>query len=256
MPTYIPVPVEVEAVDLAAEAFDYITQQVDGWSPSPGNLEAWLIEALAQIAGELRALVALVPDAIFEFYGESVVGLPPYPPVQATALTTWTAQDAGGYMIDAGTVIAITPTASATGYAFAVEADTPIPAGSTTVSGIVCRALEAGAAASGITGDVTVIDPLSFVSGVTLDAPTTGGQDDEQTDAYLSRLSALLTLLTPRPILPQDFAILAQRTIPEVARAVAIDLYNPGPPIDANAPRCVSVAVVDSAGEAVAASVK
>jgi hypothetical protein len=256
MSSYIPVPVDSEPTDLAAEAFDYITQQVDGWSPSPGNLEAWLIEALAQIAGELRALTALVPDSIFAFYGESILGLPPYPATQATASTTWTAVDAAGYTIDAGTVIAITPPASATAYAFAVSADAVIAPGQTYVPAVQCQALEAGAAQSGLTGDVQVIDQLAFIETVTLDSPTTGGQDAETTDAYLARLSALLTLLAPRPILPQDFAVLAQRTIPEVARAVAIDLYNPGPPIDTNCPRCVSVVICDVDGQPCSPTVK
>jgi hypothetical protein len=256
MSSYIPVPVETEPTDLAAEAFDYLETQVPGWLPSPGNLEAWLIESLAQIAGELRSLVALVPESIFAYYGESIMGLPPYPATQATALVTFTARDAGGYQIDAGTVIAVTPAASATSYGYAVVNDTTIPSGSTSVSGVACRALIAGAEASGITGDVTVVDALNFVDTVTLDSPTTGGQDAETTDAYLSRLSALLTLLTPRPILAPDFAVLAQRTIPEVARAVAIDLYNPGPPEDTNCPRCVSVAVVDASGQPCAPDVK
>lgn len=256
MSSYIPVPIETEAVDLAGDSFEYLEQKIDGWSPSPGNLEAWLIESQAQIAAELRALVALVPDSIFAYFGASILGLPPYPAVQATAITTWTAVDAAGYTIEAGTVIAITPPASGTGYAFALEADFTIPAGQTIGYAKATRALEAGAAASGLTGSVDVIDPLAFIDSVTLDSPTSGGQDVETNDAYLSRLSALLTLLTPRPILPQDFAVLAQRTIPEVARAVAIDLYNPGPPIDANCPRCVTVAVVDADGNALTAGLK
>jgi hypothetical protein len=256
MPGYIPVPVETEPTDLAAEAFDYLTAKIPGWLPAEGNLEAWLVEALAQIAGELRALVALVPDAIFEYYGESVLGLPPYPAVQATGTTTWTAQDAAGYQIEAGTVIGITPTASPTSYAFSVDADAVIGAGSTSVAGVPVTALEAGAAASGLSGAVEVIDALAFITGVTLDAPTTGGSDAETTDAYLARLSALLTLLSPRPILPQDFAVLAQRSIPEVARAVAIDLYNPGPPVNTNCPRCVSVAICDADGNPCSSSVK
>jgi len=254
--SYIPVPVESEPTDLAGDAFDYIIGKVPGWLPAEGNLEAWLVEALAQIAGELRALVALVPDTIFAFYGASVLGLPPFPAVQATALTTWTAADAAGYTVDAGTVLAVTPPASSSGSAFAVDATFTIPAGSTTVAGVSCSALEAGAAASGITGAVDVIDQLSFISTVTLDEATSGGQDAETSDAYLARLSALMTLLSPRPILPQDFAVLAQRSSEGVARAVAIDLYNPGPPVDANCPRCVTVAICDSAGNPCPAQTK
>src|SRR5215471_210507 len=224
MSSYIPVPVETEPVDLAGEAFDYLGAQV--------------------------------PESIFAYYGSSILGLPPYPAVQATAITSWTMVDAAGYTVDAGTVIAVTPPASADGFAFAVESSFTVPPGATVAPLVECRALQAGAAASGISGAVTVIDQLSFVQGVTLAQPTSGGQDAETIEAYLSRLSALLTLLTPRPILPQDFALLAQRSVAGVARATAIDLYNPGPPVDTNCPRCVTVVGVDSAGNALSATVK
>ena len=254
--SYIPVPVDTTPVNLAGEAFDYLQGKIPGWQPANGNLEAWMIEALALIAGELRELTALVPDAIFGYYGASILGLPPYPAVQATAFTTWKAVDQAGYTINAGTVIAITPAASTAGYGFFVAADTVIPAGTDTLAGVECHALEPGAEASGLTGDVTVIDSLVFISSVTLEGPTSGGQDAETSDAYLSRLSALLTLLSPRPILPQDFAVLAQRQHDGVGRAVAIDLYNPGPPVDANCPRCVTVVVADAAGEPCSPEIK
>ena len=74
---YIEIPLESEPTDLAEDAFEYLEEQVPGWLPSPGNLEAWLVEANSLLAGELRDLAALVPDSIFEYYGASVLGLPP-----------------------------------------------------------------------------------------------------------------------------------------------------------------------------------
>lgn len=253
---YIPVPIEVEPSDIAEDAFAYLEEQVPGWLPSPGNLEAWLIEAIAQYAGELRDLAVLVPDAIFKYYGETVLGLPAYDAVAATGTTTWTMRDSAGYHVEAGTLVAVTPPASTDATAFAVATSFTVPNGQTTATGVIVTAIEPGAAASGLTGTVQVIDALDFVTSVVLVGATSGGQDAETDEAYLARLSDLLTLLSPRPILPQDFAILAQRGVAGVARATAIDLYNPGPPIDANCPRCVTVAVVDSDGNAVAAPVK
>lgn len=253
---YIEIPITTEPVDLADESFAYIEDKVPGWLPSPGNLEAWLVEALSQVASELRELIALVPDSIFEFYGESIVGIAPYQAVQATGTTTWTAIDGAGYTIYSGTLVGLTPPATADGYAFEVVNDVAIAPGNTVIAGVEIRALEAGAAASGITGAVQMLDTLDFIEGVTLDAPTSGGADAEDIDAYLDRLSDLFTLLTPRPILPQDFAILAQRSDASVARATAIDLYNPGPPVNANCPRCVTVVLVDANGNPVTPSVK
>jgi len=253
---YIDVPVEAEPVDLAGEAFQYLEDKVPGWLPAEGNLESWLIESLAQIAGEERALIALVPDSIFAYFGGSIMGLPQHQAVAATGTTTWTAVDNKGYTVDAGTLIAISPPALTDAYTFQVVATFQIPSGQTTVSGVQVQAIEPGAASSGITGPVQVLDQLVFISTVTLDAPTSGGVDAETMDAYLDRLSDLMTLLSPRPILPQDFAVLAQRSVDGVARATAIDLYNPGPPINANCPRCVTVAICDVNGQPCSAAIK
>jgi hypothetical protein len=253
--TYVPVPVETDPSDLAEDAFAYLEEQVPGWLPSPGNLEAWLIEALAQTAGELRTLAALVPDAIFAYYGESILGLPPYEAVAATASTTWTAVDASGYTVDAGTLVGVVPPASTDTYAFQVVEAFTIPPGQTVKAAVTVEAVEVGSGSSGLTGDVEQLDALDFIETVTLDGPTSGGVDAESTDAYLDRLSDLLTLLSPRPILPQDFAVLAQRGVAGVARATAIDLYK----LDTNTPntpRCVTVVVVDENGAACSPTVK
>jgi hypothetical protein len=253
---YIEIPIETEPVELADEAFSYIENEIAGWLPAEGNLESVLVESLAQIAAELRALAALVPDSIFAYYGSSILNLPPYPAVAATGLTSWQAIDGGGYTIPAGTLIGITPPASSDTYAFQVVSDFSIPAGSTGVGDIQVQALEPGAAASGLTGAVVMLDSLAFIELVTLQGATSGGQDAEASDAYLNRLADLLTLMSPEPILPSDFAELVQTTIEGVARATAVDLYNPGPPIDANCPRCVSVAICDLNGQPCTPAIK
>lgn len=252
---YIPVPVETEPIDLAEGAYAYIQDNVAGWTPAAAGLEEILVEALAQFAGELRDLVQLVPDSIFQFFGSTILGLDPYPATNAYGLTTWTMIDLNGYRVNSGTLVAVEPPASTDSFAFEVVDDFVIPSGNRTIEGVQIRALEAGAAASGITGDVEMIDPLDFVQSVVLEGATSGGQDAEATSDYLDRLSDLLTLLSPRPILPQDFALLAQRMVPGIARATAIDLYNADTG-ETDCPRCVTVAVIGPDGELVSPAVK
>ena len=69
---------------------------------------------------------------------------------------------------------------------------------------------------------VTAIDGVDLITVTTAQ----GGQDPEDDDAYLDRVTILLQLLAPRPILPDDHALLAIQ-IPGVGRASAIDLYIP-----------------------------
>jgi len=71
-----------------------------------------------------------------------------------------------------------------------------------------------------------MIDSLSWVASIALVGITVGGIDGEEDDVYLNRLKAELQLLTPRPILARDFAVMARR-VAGVSRAVALDNYDP-----------------------------
>ena len=59
-----------------------------------------------------------------------------------------------------------------------------------------------------------------------VDHATAGGADEESPDDYLDRLTEPLRMVALRPILPQDFAILALQN-EGVGRAVALNLYDP-----------------------------
>ena len=139
---YIEIPVDTEPVDLAELAFEYLEDKVPGWLPSPGNLEAWLVESMSLLAGELRDLAALVPDEIFKYYGESVLGLPPLAATPATGLTTWTARDTGGHQVYAGSMVGITPPGSQNALAFQTVYDFVIPAGQTVFGPVTVQAVE------------------------------------------------------------------------------------------------------------------
>lgn len=84
------------------------------------------------------------------------------------------------------------------------------------------------------TGPLTLVAPSwSFVSSVAATTVSSGGTDAETVDSYINRLSQELQLLTPRPIVPNDFAVLAQG-IPGVARAVAYNNTYSGASFNAN----------------------
>jgi hypothetical protein len=253
MPEYIDPPIVTEPDDLAQEAFEYLEDAIPGWLPAPGNLDTWLVESLAQLAGELMDVASAVPTSIFRYYGETILGLPPHEAQSATGLTTWTARDAAGYTIEAGTLVGIAAAGDEL-VPFEVQSGTVIAPGATTVAGVSIVAVDPGADANDLTTQPSVIDPLDWVVAVALDAPTAGGVDGEDDADYLDRLHELLTLLAPRPILPNDFAVLA-RTVAGVGRATAIDLYNPTTG-QSNVPRCVTVVVVGDDGLPVGATVK
>ena len=250
---YVNPPITVDPEALLQEVFRYLQDRAPGWEPADGNLDVWLAEAFAQVAAQVAEVASDVPASIFRYYGANVAGLPPREATFARGATSWTViPSSSGRFLPAGTTLAADVEGETV--AFTTDTDTMVPPDADTVSGVAVTAVEAGAVGTGITGAADLLDPLDYVTAIEFDSPTFGGQDAEPDDEYLDRLADELRLLTPRPILPSDFAILAQR-VDGVGRGLAIDGYNPVDDSYGNE-RMVAVAVADEAGEPCSQGVK
>lgn len=253
---YVTIPITVDPLDILQLAYDYIQTYFPNWKPSDGNLDTAILQSLSTDAASLRELATSVPDSIFRWYGATLMQLPPIDATAATTTVKITVQDNAGYTVPAGTQLSIND-ANGTPQAFETLTDTIIPVGNTYVDGILISAVTPGSAANGIgsiNGPVALIDSLAYVSSITQDAVTTGGQDAESDQDYLNRLTAELQLMSPRLIIPSDFAEGA-KTIDNVFRAIAIDGYDPTSMTYGN-PREVTVACVDSSGNPVSTGTK
>lgn len=255
MPDYIEFTIETDPDALAADAFAYVQTKVPGWAPNAGNLEVIAIEAMARMVAEARDVASAVPKAIFRYFGNSILGITPIDDTSALGDTTWVARDTAGYTIPAGTQIGLRAAGDEL-IAFHTLFTVTIPPGSTsTGAGAVSVAASvAGSHASGLIGTAELIDTLDWVSSITFVNYTVGGQDAESDASYLNRLATQLTLLTPVPILPQDFALFALNQ-PGVGRALAIDGYNPDD-LSLNNERMVAVVLTDINGEPLTATFK
>lgn len=223
---YIGVPTTTDPEVLSTAALKYLMDNIPGYAPADGNLEVWMVMALAQMLATSRDVTAIVPDEIFEFFGTTIMNLPPIAASPSQVTATITVQDNAGYDIPAGTQFGFQVTGSLI-IVFAVVNDTVIPPGLSTATGVILNAVVPGSSSNGLTGSMVTIDPLAFVTGITATTTSAGGVDAEVIGTYLSRLVSDLQLLAPRPILPGDFAVLA-RSIAGVYRALGIDGYNPG----------------------------
>lgn len=258
--------IETDPQELLQEAIETLQDRIEGWEPAPGSLDFILLEAFADMSAEVRDVASDVPAAIFRYFGAKLAGVPPIDAASAIASSTWTAIDDQGYTIAEGATVGVRAAGDDL-VLFEVVSEVVIPPGQTQtgVGEVTLAAALEGAHANALGAPGGAAEPvdaeLSWVDTVVLTGATAGGAAAEDDDAYLSRLADELTLQTPTPILPRDFAILARR-VAGVHRALAIDLYkpadvpNPGNPVDANRPRSVTVAVVDEAGEALGAPVR
>jgi len=223
---YIGVPTVTDPDVISEAALNYLMTNIPGFSPSDGNLEVWMIMALAQMLSTSRDVASIVPDEIFEYFGTTVMNLPPIAAAPSAVNATITVQDNAGYDIPAGTQFAF----QVTGTQFALFTtlnDTVILPGFNTATNVNLVAEVAGSASNGLTGAMVTIDPLAFITGILATTTSAGGVDAEDIGTYLSRLVSDLQLLAPRPILPGDFAVLA-RSLAGVYRALGVDGYNPG----------------------------
>jgi len=221
---YIGVPTVTDPDVLSAAALNYLMTNIPGFSPSDGNLEVWMIMALAQMLATSRDVASIVPDEIFEYYGTSIMNLPPIAAAPAQVQATITVQDNAGYDIPPGTQFAFQVTGT-TFALFTVVNDTVISPGSNTATNVILVAETPGSSSNALTGTMVTIDPLAFITGITATTVSSGGVDAETSATYLSRLVSDLQLLAPRPILPGDFAVLA-RSVAGVYRALGVDGYN------------------------------
>ena len=225
--SFTTVPFAVDSQAIADTAIETLRTNIPGWEPNDGALEVWLISALAEIAATATVVAAQVPASVFAQFGTQLIGLPPISATYATMPTIWTAADTLGHTIPAGTQVGYQVSGD-TLIVFETTTAVTIAPGASTISPVVLQAVVAGTAANGVpAGPLTLVDALSWVTAVSATSPSSGGVDAETSSAYLARLTAELRLLAPRPILPGDYATMAQN-VTGVYRAGAVNGYNPG----------------------------
>lgn len=253
MAEYIELPLLADATALGDLGKTQMATDIPGWDARPGNAETVLLESNGQIAAELIDQVGQVPPVVFSYYGDWLLGIGLREAVPASGLVTVVFNAGAVVTVPEGTLFAA-PNPDGESYVFQTDAEVRSDAADKTTT---ATAIEAGASANGCVGVCEPIDAVAEVTSLTISG-TTGGVDAETGDEYLDRLTDALTILAPRPILPQDFATMA-RQVPDVGRAVAIDLYQPstaeggvGDPRDAapHSPiaRCCTVAITKDDG--------
>ena len=234
---YIKLPIDVNPSVIQANALAAISNTLPGWVPRESHIEVLLLEQMSQMVSVSADVAAQVPEAIFSVYG-SLVGIVPIQGQAATAMTLWTMSDTKGYTIPAGTVLGYRVLGNAT-YQFTNVSQFTVSPGNIDTSmdypdGILIQAQNVGTAYNGLPllppapQTLYLITSLSYVKEIAFLPGGTGtsGVDPESTAAYLDRLSNELHYLSPRPILPGDFAGLSTN-VAGVYRATAFNGLNP-----------------------------
>jgi hypothetical protein len=239
--------------ELLAAALGRLVDALPGWTPNPLHLEYAVLAEVTRAAHETRQVASDVAAAIFRYFGESLVGIPPRPGSPATGSAVFTLTDLTGRTIPAGTSV-LWPVPGGDAQLFTTAADVTAAVGVADTPAVQLIAAEVGEQGNGLAaGALELVDALAYVDRVTATTASSGGTDAETDADYLDRLAESLTLLRRIPVLARDFAILA-RDVPGVHRALAVDGLNPDTGTT-GLERTVAVAAVDAEGQPVAANV-
>jgi hypothetical protein len=243
---YLVLPVPRDPVE-AAESFDEVVlEQYPTWTASDADPMTIIRDAVSVLYADVAELATRAGEELFRYFGRGLANLPPIDELPATGQVTVTAQDtAGPYLVPEGLeIVGRGPLGEQV--AFRTLAAVVVPNGATTVVANV-EAAEAGAAGNSVSGTAEFSEFVDYLTAVEFLAPTSGGADREGDTPYLDRLVGELALQTPRPIVPNDFAVLARRF--GAYRATVIDGYNPADDTSGN-PAMVAVSMIDETGNA------
>lgn len=248
--TYEPPDLPEDPDAIAEELLERMMDRLDGWLPVEGSLDTALPAEIGVETAVTRGLFARFAEWAVAGFGASVFGIQPTLAAAAQLEVEFTVTSAGAQIPIGFTVIG----ANEAGVEVAFSTTEVLTAATTTVTAALTAA-QIGSVGNGVpAGPVTVATASAVVTAAEATEPSSGGLDDEPIGDYLVRLSDQLATLSFGGILSADLALLA-RSVPGVARAVGVDLYD-ALSGQSDVARTVTVFVVDDEGGPVSADIK
>lgn len=215
-----------DAQDVFESALVNLQSWLPEYVPREGQTEVLLMESMALQVAEAVFAINRVPGAVVEIllrlYGvERDLGQPPTTTLQFTVV------DDAGYTIPAGVRVALPLTGGFEPVVFTTDVPLLVPAGQ--VTGTVAATgdrstIEANGVIPG--SPVELLDSVSSVDRVDLDAYVTGGAAVESDEEWFARGVQRFSRLAETLVLPRHF-VAAALELTAVSRAAAVDNYDP-----------------------------
>lgn len=229
MADYILEPLDTDNEIIFQDFVEFVQQYFPEWEASEGQLDVIIARYFSMQAAFVADMASRVERAIYRYFGASLAGVPPLPGSAATALVHFDIYDPSIPPVDrtlpGGTLVGLTDRDGDI-QMFATLDEAVVPAGDATIE-LQTQAIELGAISNNISGTVVLIEQIDWISNANVVGVSSGGSDPEEDDVYMERLTQNLGLMAPRPILAQDFAVMALN-VPGVWRASVLDNFRPG----------------------------
>jgi uncharacterized phage protein gp47/JayE len=212
---FVGIEIETSGDTLADNAVLDLQTKWPGWEPNDADQEVVMIETIAPMAAEVASAAAQMDEAVVEAIGRLLLGEEYEDGTPAVSEVTITLVSSQTLTIDAGAEIDID------GFAFTIDEDVVFTADDE-VTDIAVTASENGTEYNDLPGDsVNMITALAQVDTVTLEAPTSGGTDEELRSEYLNRVSRLMRLRARTIVTVRDHELFAM-DFEGIGRALAV----------------------------------
>lgn len=234
-------PIPWTAADLVSRAVSNLATRLPELRLLEGDLASLLLEEQAKIVSELIWAANRAPTVVMESL-LLLYGVTRDPGAQAHATARFTvAAGSAPRVVPAGSRILVAS------QVFLTDAELTIATGGTTGDiGVTSESFTASLnGATGLT--VAMLDAVAYVESVALVGAPHDGRNPEDLATYLDRGATTLSRLTSTLVRADQFATAALAD-PNVARAVAVDLYDPGQVPPENHAGHVTVAVLGQNG--------
>lgn len=226
-----------------------------GWVPREGNTEVVLMESLALEVSEAVVAVNRVPGAVVAAI-LLLAGVDKDYGAAPTATATFTLGDTLGHTIPGGTRLYLILDDGTT-ITFLVEPPglTVNPGDDTGVASIIGDTFTDQANGIATGARLIMADPVPFIERVELATDIADGRSPETDDQWRDRGVARLSRLSDALVLPRHFEAAALERA-EVARAVALDLWDGSGGAPGDDPGHITVAVLGDGGAALSGPTK
>jgi uncharacterized phage protein gp47/JayE len=228
---------------------------IPGWVPREGNTEVLLMESLALEISEAIVAINRQPGAVVAAI-LLMAGVDKDYGAAPTATATFTLGDTLGHTIPAGTRLYLVLDDGSTVTFLVEEPGLTVEPGSDTGTVSIIGDIftdQANGLAAGTR--LVMADPVPFIERVELASPVVDGRSAETDDEWRDRGVARLSRLSDALVLPRHFEAAAlERT--EVARALALDLWDGSGGAPGDDPGHITVAVLGDGGAALSAPAK
>lgn len=246
---------DISDQDIVSTGLAAAQLNLPGWVPREGNTEVVLMESLALEISEAIVAINRVPGAVVAAL-LLLAGVDKDYGAAPVATATFTLGDTLGHTIPGGTRLYLVLDDGTT-VTFLVEPpgltiDPGDDSGTVSIIGDTFTD-EANGIATGT--KLIMVDPVPFIDTVTLATDVADGRSAETDNEWRDRGVARLSRLSDALVLPRHFEAAAlERT--EVARAVALDLWDGSGGAPGDDPGHITVAVLGDGGAALSAPTK